>query len=149
MTARSHGRLPGLNRRLALELDRGRVREMLLAVLLSGLMLLPLLLYVWQSSEWIRSGYQIERLKSQRDHLVEVNQQLRLEKASLENLVRIEQVATDQLGLSEPPNGTVVLVDLNHLEPARQPLSGRVASTRTIMRQGSPDPDAAGTHPVN
>ena len=149
MTTRNQARLPGLNRRLVLELDRGRVRELLLAVALSGLMLLPLLLYVWQSSEWIRSGYRIEHLKSQRDHLVEVNRQLRLEKASLENLARVEQVAGGPLGLAQPPGGTVVLVDMNRLKPARQPASGRVAATRTLTRQGSPESDAAGAHPAN
>ena len=149
MTTKGAGRLPGLNHRLVLELDRGRVREMLLAVALSGLMLLPLLLYVWQSSEWVRSGYRIERLKNQRDRLVEINHQLRLEEASLQNLGRVEQVASGQLDLTEPPGGTVVLVDMTHLRPARQPASGRVASTGTVTRHRSTDPDAAGTHPAN
>src|SRR5262245_13231949 len=124
MTTRTYGKLPGLNRRLVLELDRGRVREMLLAIGLSALLLLPLLLYVWQSSEWIRGGYRTEQLKNQRDRLLEVNQQLRLEKASLENLVRVGQVACDQLGLAEPPNGTVVLVDTRRPKPAGKPASG-------------------------
>ena len=149
MTTKAHGRLPGLNHRLILELDRAKVREMLLAVALSAMLLLPLLLYVWQSSEWLRNGYRIEQLKNRRDHLVEVNHQLRLEKASLENLARVEQVAGDQLGLAEPPGGTVVLVDMNRLRPARQPLSGRVAFTRTNTRQGSPEPDASNAHPAN
>jgi len=113
----NHLKLPWLNERLVLEPDRGRMRELLLAVALSGLMLLPLLFYVRQSSEWLRAGYRIEKLKNQRDHLNEVNQELRLEKASLENLVRVETVAAGQLGLAQPPGGTVVLVDTKHLSP--------------------------------
>jgi len=126
-----HLRLPWLNERLVLEPDRGRMRELLLALTLSGLMLVPLLFYVRQSSEWLRAGYRIEKLKSQRDHLNEMNQELRLEKASLENLVRVETVAAGQLGLAQPPGGTVVLVDTKHL-------STRVASaTRlTFPKQG-------------
>ena len=136
-----------LNGRLVLELDRGRVRELILAVALAGIMLLPLLLYVWQSSEWIRTGYRIEQLKNQRDHLAEINLQLRLEKASLESLARIQQLAGEQLGLAEPPGGTVVLVDTSRLRPASQHVSGRVASTRTSL--GRSEPDASGSHPAN
>jgi cell division protein FtsL len=162
MTTRHQGKLPGLNHRLVLEPDRGRARELLVAVALSGLIMLPLLLYVWQSSEWIRNGYQIERLKNQREHLAEVNHQLRLEKASLENLTRIEQAAGTQLGLAEPPAGTVVLVDVAQLKPSpihtRQTASGRVAAmsnmlsttnTQNMTGQGSPSTDASTSHPAN
>ena len=122
---RNHLRLPWLNERLVLEPDRGRMRELLLALALSGVMLLPLLLYVRQSSEWLRAGYRIEQLKNQRDRLTELNHELRLEKASLENLTRVERVAAGQLGLAQPPGGTVVLVDTKHLSP-------RVASATTL-----------------
>ena len=110
-------KLPWLNERLVLEPDRGRMRELLLALALSGVMLVPLLFYVRQSSECLRAGYRIEKLKNQRDHLTELNHELRLEKASLENLTRVELVAGDQLGLAQPPGGTVVLVDTRHLSP--------------------------------
>lgn len=120
----NHLKLPWLNERLVLEPDRGRMRELLLVLALSALMLVPLLFYVRQSSEWLRAGYRMEQLKNQRDHLNEVNQELKLEKASLENLVRVEKVASDQLGLAQPPGGTVVLVDTKHLSP-------RVASAMT------------------
>lgn len=124
MSHRTQVRLPGLNHRLVMELDRGHVREMLLVMGLAALMLLPVLLYVWQSSNWIRSGYQIEKLKNQRDRLAEIHHQLQLEKASLESLARIEHVALDQLGLAEPPGGTVVLIET--ARPA--PRSGNVAA---------------------
>jgi len=155
MTTRHQGKLPGLNHRLVLEPDRGRARELLMAVALSGLIMLPLLLYVWQSSEWIRNGYRIERLKNERERLAEVNHQLRLEKASLENLSRIEQAAGTQLGLAPPPAGTVVLVDVAHLKLSpnqkRQPASGRVASLQnlTMTGQGSSKADASSSHPAN
>jgi len=156
MTTRHQGKLPGLNHRLVLEPDRGRARELLMAVALSALIMLPLLLYVWQSSEWIRNGYQIERLKNQRERLAEVNHQLRLEKASLENLGRIEQAAGTQLGLAPPPAGTVVLVDVAQLKPSpnqkRQPASGRVASAQNVRKltgQGSSRTDASSSHPAN
>lgn len=128
-----HSRLPGLNRRLVMELDRGRARELLLVVALSALMLAPLLLYVWQSVDWFQTGYRIEQLKSRRDHLVEVNHQLRLERTSLESLARVEAIAVGQLGLEQPPSGTVVLVDVTHLRPRPRVPRADLTSTRASI----------------
>jgi cell division protein FtsL len=107
---RNQIRLPGLNRRLVMERDHGRVRELLLVVSLSGLMLMPLLFYVWQNVEWIRIGYRVERLQDRHDRLVELNQKLMLERATLEGLSRVERVATERLGMAPPPDGTVVML---------------------------------------
>ena len=128
---RGQVKLPWLNHSLVLEPDRGRMRELLLAVSLSFVMLLPLLLYIRQSSEWLRTGYRIEELKNQRDRLEEINHQLRLEKASLESLGRVEQVGAGQIGLAQPPAGTVVLVDTARLKPARAATMDRVAEAGT------------------
>jgi len=65
---------------------------------------------VWQNVEWVRSGYAFEGLKNERDRLVEINHRLRVEKASLESLARVESLARTRLGLVEPPEGSVVLV---------------------------------------
>ncbi len=127
--------LPGLNSRLVMELDRTRVRELLLAVLLSAVMLAPLLLYVWQSVAWIQTGYRLEKLKAERDRLEEVNHQLRLEKVSLESLARVERVASGQLGLRQPPAGTVVVVDEARLDPVRPS-----ASTGLALAGFGPEP---------
>ena len=110
MRTKSQVKLPGLNHRLVLELDKRRVRELALVVVLSALMLVPLLVYVWQNVAWIQRGYQVEQLKSQRDRLIEVNHKLRLERASLQNLARVEGAAVEQLGLQQPPGGTVLMV---------------------------------------
>ena len=124
-------RLPGLNRRLVMERDHGRVRELLLAMGLSGLMLIPLLLYVWQNVEWIRIGYRVERLQKQHDHLVELNHKLILERAYLESLARVERVATEELGLAMPPAGTVVMMTGVHsVPPDRRRASGLSGTAR-------------------
>lgn len=130
MRTKNQVKLPGLNRGLVLELDRRRVRELLLVAVLSGLMLGPLLVYVWQNVEWIQRGYQVELLKSQRDGLIEVNHKLRLEKASLQSLARVEEAAVEQLGLKQPPGGTVLLVEEGRVRrlPAERAPNGRVAS---------------------
>lgn len=136
--ARQVGRLPGLNARLVMEMDRGRARELLLALALAAVMLMPLLIYVWQNVEWFRSGYQLEELKARQDRLAETGRQLRLEKASLEDLTRVERVATEEMGLREPPGGTVVLVDRGRLAPPRRPAAAAVASQRAGLPAVTP-----------
>jgi cell division protein FtsL len=138
---RSQVKLPWINHRLVLEPDRGRMRELLLAVSLSGVMLLPLLLYVRQSSEWLRAGYRMEELKNQRERLIETHRQLRLEKASLESLARVEQVAELQLGLAQPPAGTVVLVDTSRIARVPPAASDRIASGVAVAGAGQHRPD--------
>ncbi|HET6371918.1 MAG TPA: cell division protein FtsL, partial [Candidatus Polarisedimenticolia bacterium] len=94
------------------------------------LMLMPLLLYVWQNTEWIRAGYRVEKLKTQRIRLEEINHKLRLEKASLESLARVEAVAVRQLDLAQPPAGTVVLVDTGRTQPERRDRPGAIAAAQ-------------------
>jgi cell division protein FtsL len=125
-----HTGIPSLNRRLVRESERVRVRELLLVVLLSVTILLPVLAYVWQNVEWIQIGYRIEKLKSQRDRLVETRHRLELETASLESLARIERVSVEQLGLTPPPDDRVVLMDRKELEPEPATASSRIADTR-------------------
>jgi cell division protein FtsL len=131
--------IPSLNRRLVRESERVRLRELLLVVLLSVTILLPVLAYVWQNVEWIQIGYRIEKLKSQRDRLVEARHRLELETASLESLVRIERVSVDQLGLTPPPDDMVVLMDRKRLEPDPATASSRIAETRAsgIRQRGA------------
>lgn len=128
-------RLPGLNRHLTRESDQAAARELLLVVFLSVVMLLPVLAYLWQNVEWIRIGYRTEKLKGQRDRLVEVQQCLRLEKASLESLSRIEKISMGQLGLGPSAPGAVVLVDPGRLEPVRGMSAARIASITTGRKQ--------------
>lgn len=135
--------------RLVREMDRGRVRELALAVLLACVVGGPLLLYVWQNTQWVRSGYDMDRLKSTRDRLAESNHKLRLEKASLESLARVENIAIDQLGLTQPPAGTVVLVDTSRLTfPAPQPAPGAYAQARPLPPLKGSTSDASPPRPA-
>lgn len=90
---------PIRNRHLVRELDRGRVKELLLVVALVVTLLLPLLAYVWNHMEYIRLGYEIERLKRDRVAQVELRERLRIEISSLESLARVEREAKRTLGL--------------------------------------------------
>lgn len=101
---------PVVNRHLVREIDRGRIRELLVVVGLVALLLLPLLAYVWNHMEWIRVGYEMERLKKERLDQAALGERLRIEKASLSSLARVEREARDRLGLV-PSAGAVVPMD--------------------------------------
>jgi cell division protein FtsL len=102
---------PIRNRHLVRELDRGRVRELLLVVALVATLLLPLLAYVWNHMEYIRVGYEIERLKKDRTEQAELRERLRIEKSSLESLPRVEREAKGTLGLVPAAGAEVRVVD--------------------------------------
>ena len=63
------------------------------------LLIIPFMLlgifYVWQHIEVVKSGYCINKLKSERTRLVEENRILQLNAASLKSPQRIESIARD------------------------------------------------------
>ena len=59
-----------------------------------------------------------QQLDRERERLVEENRKLRLEKASLEELQRVEAIARRELGLVPPPPEQVVVVEQPESRPA-------------------------------
>jgi cell division protein FtsL len=78
-----------------------------------------LVLYAWPHLQIRETSRAQDRMSRQRERLLEENRKLRLEKASLENLRRVENIATRELGLSSPPAARVVVI-----ERARTPVPG-------------------------
>ena len=70
-----------------------------------------LALYAWPGLELRRTSLDIVRMNRDRQRLLEQNRKLRLEKASLERLGRIETIAVRDLGLVPPPAERVVIVE--------------------------------------
>ena len=101
---------PVRNKHLVRELDRGRIRELLLVAGLTLVLLLPLLAYVWNHMEWIGGGYELERLSQERIVMAELSARLRIEKASLQSLARVEREARLRLGMV-PAAGRVIFID--------------------------------------
>jgi cell division protein FtsL len=71
-----------------------------------------LLLYVWERVEVVRVGYHIERLKSQKIALQRERDELQVKMSALMAPERIARVAREQLGMTPPQHGQVVLVRL-------------------------------------
>ena len=102
---------PGLtlNERLVRESDRERARELLRVLALGIAVLVPLLLHVWQQVVFVETAYRIEDLRTNRSGLERELRALKLERAALESLERIEEQARAQ-GLVEPPVSSVISV---------------------------------------
>ena len=133
--ARPHGkgRLQ-LNARLVREKDRARLRELRRLALYGAVIVVPLLIYVWQRVDFIRTSYSLEALNRERQQLQEQNKQYTLERSSLLAPDRIEKVARKQLGLSEPTPEDVRRV---------QVIDGRVNEVGATLAAGLPrDADA-------
>jgi cell division protein FtsL len=78
-----------------------------------------LVLYAWPHLQIRETSRAQDRMSRQRERLLEENRKLRLEKASLENLRRVETIATRELGMQSPPAARVVVI-----ERARKPVPG-------------------------
>ena len=101
------------NSRLVKVEDPRRGREMRQFSLALGCLFLLVMTYAWQHFKAIEYGYQIESMKIQRDGMVEMNRELRLEDASLRDPGRIDLMAR-KLGLQSPQAGQVMQIDASN-----------------------------------
>jgi len=90
------------NSRVVRQVDPRSRREMLLLILLVSVLAAGLGLYAWPALEMRRAGQAGALLDREKQRLVEENRKLRLEKAVLENLRRVETIAAKELGLKAP-----------------------------------------------
>lgn len=74
------------------------------------LVLAGALVYVWQHTQVVRLGYEIERLRETRAALEQERKALRLEMGQLRSLRRVEAIARTRLGMVTPKPGQVVLI---------------------------------------
>lgn len=71
----------------------------------------PVILSLWQRGELLRYGYEIEILKQERDDLAELQRKLIVERSSRQSLADVEKIARRDLGLVEPPNSHVHILN--------------------------------------
>jgi cell division protein FtsL len=98
-----------------------------LVVLLAG----ALCLYVWPALELRRAGQETVELVREKERLLEQKRKLQLEKASLENLGRVETIAGRELGLQPPAPESSVVVEL----PAPTPPDHTIARATPAPRE--------------
>jgi cell division protein FtsL len=99
------------NSQVVREVDPRSSRDLWWLVAVVATLVLGLVLYAWPHLQVRQVDTERVRMSREYDRLVEVNRKLRLEKASLQNLGRVEQIATRDLGLRPPAPESLVVVE--------------------------------------
>jgi cell division protein FtsL len=100
------------NSRVVRQVDPRSRRETLLLILLVTVLAAGFGLYAWPALEMRRAGQAGALLDREKQRLVEENRKLRLEKAALENLRRVETIAAKELGLKAPAPERSLVVEV-------------------------------------
>jgi cell division protein FtsL len=115
------------NSQVVRQVDPRASREIWFLLVLVALLVSGLVLYAWPALQIRNTGIAAVQLSREKERLLEENRKLRLEKAALENLKRVETIATRDLGLLPPPPESSVVVETQKPLPPR----GQVASGKT------------------
>lgn len=112
------------NSQIVREVDPHAFRDLLSLLVLVAVLVVGLVLYAWPHLQIRQTGMATERLNREKERLIEQGRKLRLEKAALENLRRVESIATKELGMATPAPERVIVVE----RPESPPEAARVAS---------------------
>jgi cell division protein FtsL len=115
------------NSQVVRQVDPRSSREIWLLIFLVASLVGGLVLYAWPALQIRNSGMTAVQLSREKERLLEENRKLRLEKAALENLRRVETIAERELGLVPPAPESTVVVE----PPSSLPLGAHLASRRT------------------
>lgn len=86
------------------------LNPILVKLILFLLVIISFLLVVWQRTQVVRLGYQLERMEATKKELLRENKALLLEVSSLTSLDRIEKIAKNHLGLKHPDRKNIFIV---------------------------------------
>jgi len=89
---------------------RLNMNPILTKLLIAILVVLSFLLVVWQRTQFLRLGYQLERMEATKKELLKENKGLLLEVSSLASLERIEKIASEHLNLKVPDRKNIYVV---------------------------------------
>jgi len=112
------------NSQVVREVDPRSSRDLWWLVAVVATLVLGLVLYAWPHLQVHQLDSERVRMSREREQLVEVNRKLRLEKATWENLKRVEQIALRDLGLRPPAAENLIVVE----RAARVPPGARLAT---------------------
>ena len=113
------------NSQVVREIDPRSSRDLWLLLFLVATLAGGMVFYAWPHFEMRQTALAKEQMERERGRLIEQNRKLRLEKASLENLRRVETIAIRDLGLLPPAPEQVVVVE----KPKEVPEGTQLAST--------------------
>jgi cell division protein FtsL len=99
------------NSQVVREVDPRSSRDLWWLLVLVMTLVAGLGLYAWPHLKIRETSRAQDRMSKERERLFEENRKLRLERASLENLHRIETIATRDLGMQSPPATRVIVIE--------------------------------------
>jgi cell division protein FtsL len=127
------------NSRVVRQVDPRSRREIWLLIVLVAVLAAGLGFYAWPALEIRRAGQAGVDLDREKERLIEENRKLRLEKAALENLRRVESIARKDLGLAAPAPERSVVVEVERPLPPDAKLAGEGAPRREARGPSSPE----------
>jgi cell division protein FtsL len=118
------------------ESDRKRLRAMLAGVAAAGVVVALVLGLVGLRMQQVRLSYRLDSLRTAKADVEESNRRLRVEKASLQSLARIELEARARLGMVAPTQQQVQLArEFAGDGTASAPLRERTAAAAALARE--------------
>jgi cell division protein FtsL len=111
------------------EVDPRSRREIVLLILLVAVLAGGLGLYAWPALEIRRAGQEGALLDREKQRLLEENRKLQLEKGSLENLGRVEAIATRD-GLVPPAPERTIVIEVERPGAPDEKVAGEKAPPR-------------------
>jgi len=121
------------------QVDPRSRREILLLILLVAVLAGGLGLYAWPALEIRRAGQTGALLDREKERLLEENRKLRLEKAALENLRRVEAIAGRDLGLAPPAPERSVVIEVEKPLPSGATVAGKDEPRKEARTGASPE----------
>jgi cell division protein FtsL len=121
------------------QVDPRSRREILLLILLVAVLAAGLGLYAWPALEIRRAGQEGALLDLERERLAEENRKLRLEKASLENLRRVEAIAGKELGLVTPVPEQSIVIEVERPLAPEEKVAGERPPRREARTEKTPE----------
>ena len=119
------------NSRVVRQVDPRTRGEIWWVILLVAVLAVAAGLYAWPALEIRRAGQTAVERDREKESLLEENRKLSLEKSSLEDLDRVETIATRDLGLTAPVSGQSIVVEV----PPPLPPGALVADDDVPARQ--------------
>ena len=105
------------NSQVVREVDPRSSRDLWWLVAVVATLVLGLVLYAWPHLQVRQVDSDRVRMSREREQLVEVNRKLRLERATLLDLRRVETIARRDLGLAPPAPEKLIVVERTSVAP--------------------------------
>ena len=131
------------------EVDPRASRDLWWLLVLVATLVGGLVLYAWPHLQIRETARAQERMSRERERLLEENRKLRLEKASLENLRRVETIAHARPRACVPPRAASSLVVVERPRPARAGRASWRAGPASPRRRSADDGPRAACTPLD